>query len=37
MRGTDDHIYGLLNTDFSLREAITVQDFAKDWGRWRKA
>jgi hypothetical protein len=37
MRGTDDHIYDLLNTDFSLRKAITVQDFAKDWARWTKA
>lgn len=36
MRGTDDHIYDLLNTDFSLRKAITVQDFAKDWARWSK-
>lgn len=37
MRGTDDHIYDLLNTDFSLRRAITVQDFAKDWEYWSKA
>jgi hypothetical protein len=28
--GKDDHIYDLLNPDFSLRQAITVQDFAKD-------
>ena len=37
MRGTDDHIYDLLNTDFSLRKAVTVQDFARDWERWTKA
>jgi hypothetical protein len=36
MRGTDDHIYDLLNTDFSLRRAITVQDFARDWEHWSK-
>jgi hypothetical protein len=37
MRGKDDHIYDLLNPDFSLRRAITVQDFAKDWEYWSKA
>jgi hypothetical protein len=37
MRGTDDHIYDLLNPDFSLRKAITVQDFAKDLERWSQA
>jgi len=37
MRGNDDHIYDLLNLDFSLRRAITVQDFAKDWEYWSKA
>jgi hypothetical protein len=36
MRGTDNHIYDLLNTDFSLRRAITVQDFARDWEFWSK-
>jgi hypothetical protein len=35
MRGTDDHSTCCI--DFSLREAITVQDFVKDWGRWREA
>jgi hypothetical protein len=30
MRGKDDHTYDLLNPDFSLRRAITVQDVAKD-------
>jgi hypothetical protein len=34
MRGTDDRIYDLLNSDFSRRKAITVQDFTKDWARW---
>ena len=37
MRGKDDHIDDLLNPDFSLRRAITVQDFAKDWEHWSKA
>jgi len=37
MRGKDDHIYDLLNPDFSLRRAITVQDFARDWEYWSKA
>ena len=36
MRGSDDHIYDLLNTDFTLRRAITVQDFARDWEHWSK-
>ncbi len=36
MRGADDRIYDLLDTDFSLRKAITVQDFAKDFARWTK-
>jgi hypothetical protein len=36
MRGKDDHIYDLLNPDFSLRRAITVQDFARDWEHWTK-
>jgi hypothetical protein len=30
MRGKDDHTYDLLNPDFSLSRAITVQDVAKD-------
>jgi len=34
LRGTDDHIYDLLNTDLTLRKAITVQDFDKDWAHW---
>ncbi|HLW70269.1 MAG TPA: hypothetical protein VKS22_06580 [Candidatus Binataceae bacterium] len=37
MRGKDDHIYDLLNSDFSLRKAITVQDFAKDMARWSES
>jgi ChrR-like protein with cupin domain len=36
MRGKDDHIYDLLNTDLTLRRAITVQDFARDWEFWSK-
>lgn len=36
MRGKDDHIYDLLNPDLSLRRAITVQDFARDWEYWSK-
>ena len=36
MRGKDEHVYDLLNPDFSLRRAITVQDFAKDWEYWSK-
>ena len=32
MRSTDDHIYDLLNTNFSLRRAIT----ARDWEHWSK-
>jgi len=34
LRGTDDHIYDLLNTDLTLRKAITTQDFDKDWAYW---
>ena len=37
MRGADDHIYDLLNPDLTLRKAITVQDFARDWEHWPKA
>jgi len=37
LRGKDDRIYDFLNPDFSLRRAITVQDFAKDWEYWTKA
>ena len=34
MRGDTDQIYDLLNTDFSLRKAISIQDFAKDLEFW---
>ena len=37
LRGKDDRIYDLLNPDFSLRRAVTVQDFANDWEYWTKA
>jgi len=37
LRGKGDHIYDLLNPDLSLRRAVTVQDFAKDWEYWAKA
>ena len=37
MRGTDDHIFDLLNIDFSLRKAIAVQTLPKDWARWTMA
>lgn len=37
MRGSDDRIYDLLNSDLTLRRAITVQDFDKDWEYWGKA
>ena len=36
MRGRDDRIYDLLNTDLTQRRAITVQDFARDWEHWSK-
>lgn len=34
MRGDNDQIYDLLNPDFSLRKAITIQDFYQDWQHW---
>ena len=37
MRGKDDRIYDLLNPDLSLRRAVSVQDFARDWEYWTKA
>jgi hypothetical protein len=37
MHGSDDRIYDLLNSDLSLKRAITVQDFDRDWEFWGKA
>lgn len=37
MRGSSDRIYDVLNEDLALVQAITIQDFAKDWESWSQA
>ena len=36
MRGDDDHIYDFMNEDLSLRRAISIQDFRRDFENWSK-
>jgi hypothetical protein len=36
MRGDSDHIYDFVNDDMSLRRAITIQDFDRDFQNWSK-
>jgi hypothetical protein len=36
MRGDSDHIYDFVNDDRSLRRAITIQDFDRDFQNWSK-
>jgi hypothetical protein len=36
MRGSSDHIYDLLDTNLSLKRAITIHDFAKDLAYWTR-
>lgn len=37
MRGDSDRIYDMLNEELTLVQAITIQDFARDWEYWSQA
>src|SRR5262249_39564130 len=36
MRGDSDHMYDFVNDDMSLRRAISIQDFDRDFQNWSK-
>jgi 2,4'-dihydroxyacetophenone dioxygenase len=36
MRGDSDHVYDFVNDDMSVRRAITIQDFHRDFQNWSK-